>query len=213
MAQPLAGNFELSPDQERNFEIVVREPGFVLIQLGWNVTGNGLLVKLEVAEDDPTLIKGLENVGAPLVLLEEELTEPTGEYRVPVGDAYIDLKLRVVLRNKTPDPTDGSVSVFFQRMPPPTVTATKTPIPTKTNTPTPTETSTMVPTATNTLEPTSTNTPRVIKITPIIRLSPIILTPPIFLPLPIIRPTATPQIPPFIITPIVIPQLPNLTYP
>ena len=174
VAQPLAGNFELAPEQERNFEVVVKEPGFVLIQLGWNVTGNGLLVKLEVAEDDPAVLKGLENEGAPLVLLEEELTEPTGEYRVPVGDAYIDVTLRVVLRNDTPDPTNGSVSVFFQRMPPATATATKTntPTPTRTATPAPTATEIPPPAATNT--PTPTNTARVIKITPIIRLTPLL---------------------------------------
>ncbi|MCH7652514.1 MAG: hypothetical protein IIB14_02430, partial [Chloroflexi bacterium] len=192
VAQPLAGNFELAPDQERDFEIVVKEPGFVLIQLGWDVTGNGLLVKLEVAEDDPALLKELENAGAPLVLLDEELTEPTGEYRVAVGDAYIDLKLRVVLRNDTPDPTNGSVSVFFQRMPPATATATKTntPTPTTTATPTLTATATPSPTATNTPKPT--NTPRVIKITPIIRLSPILKFTPIIDGGPVILPALIP---------------------
>jgi hypothetical protein len=219
VAQPLAGNFELAPEQERNFEVVVEEPGFVLIQLGWDVTGNGLLVKLEVAEDDPAVARKLKSAGAPLVLLEEELTEPTGEYRVLVGEDYVDVKLRVLLRNDTPDPTDGSVSVFFQRMPPATATATMTPIPTVTNTPVSTSTATPVPTATDTPVPTATDTPvPTATDTPVPTATNTPVPTPTNTPAPTATNTPVIKLTPIILTPIfgitfVIPSLPSFSFP
>ena len=40
-ASPLAGAMELSPQQERSFEIIVEEPGLLILQVQWDVTGNG----------------------------------------------------------------------------------------------------------------------------------------------------------------------------
>lgn len=159
--EPLLARFELQPRVERSFEVVVNEPGLVVMKVRWNVTGNGLRVVLEVAETSSAFLDELKRAGLPTLLFEKEMTTPEEEFAVPVAQAYTGHSMRVRLVNETDSATSGELQVSFQQQPTPVPVAssTPTPVPTRTPTPLPTATPIPAPTATPTPAPTATPTP------------------------------------------------------
>ncbi len=154
LREPLVARFDLQPRVERSFEVVVNEPGLVVMKVRWNVTGNGLRVLLEVAEISPAFLEGLARAGLPTLLFEKEMTAPEEEFAVPIAQAYAGHSLRVRLTNETDSATSGELQVSFSPQPTPTpvvstptatLVPTRTPAPTATATPAPTVTPTPLP--------------------------------------------------------------------
>ena len=165
---PLAGAMELSPQQKRSFEVIVEEPGLLILQVKWDVTGNGLQVTVAASESDQGFIQALRTAGLPTTLLDEELLIASGEYRIPLSRDYVSKALTVSLQNRTDSDTETTFSVSFQPVaaviPEPTATATATATVTATavpatQTPTPSSTVTPTPPATPTASPTAIPTP------------------------------------------------------
>lgn len=178
--QPLNGAFDFVPGKERSFDILVQEPGFLLVQVQWEVTGNGMEIRIEATDTDTEFLQELSIQGLDIILLNEDLTEPIGEYQIPIQDAFANRALHVRLRNGTPNDTNGNFSIRFLRQLPNSPTPTATVIPTLTATtvptpsPLPTVTTTPLPTAIPkpSPRPTQTATPtpkprRLLKLAPV----------------------------------------------
>lgn len=157
---PLAGEMDLSPDQTRSFEIIVDEPGLLILQVQWDVTGNGLQIKVAASESDQAFIRALEATGLPATLHDEELLVESSEFEIPIGEAYASHAMTVSFRNRTDSDTESTFSVGFRPAtaisPEPVATATAiAQIPTPVPVIAPTATATVSPTATATASPTA----------------------------------------------------------
>ncbi len=155
--QSLASLFALEPSESRKFEVVVDEPGFLVVRVLWQVTGNGLEVRIEASDSDTGFLRRLSDAGLPALLFEEDITIPERNFEAPISDDYAGGVLAITLRNATPDATEGDFRVEFRPLsavtptPEPTVTPTPaltaTPMPTVTPTPTITPAPTVTPTS------------------------------------------------------------------
>jgi hypothetical protein len=152
-ASPVTGNFQLVPSQERSFDVIVNEPGFLLVQIQWTVTGNGLVVRVEAVDTSQDFLSELSSAGLSAVLFEEDLTESEISLRIPVASQYAGHTIRITVRNATTSITQGAFTASFEPSEPVVATHTSTPALA------PTSTATLVPTATSTITPTSTTTP------------------------------------------------------
>ena len=165
--RPVSGNFMLKPSESRGFEFVVNEPGFVVIQVAWKVTGNGLEILLDVSDSDPAFLRRLLDAKLPTVLLVEDMTDSIAQFEVAISKEYAEHALRFQLRNNTSQNTDGEFNLAFKPDPsvgvvqvtptpvPPAAISTRTPTPTPTQTPT----ATTVPQAATPVPPTATSVP------------------------------------------------------
>ena len=158
---PLAGAMELSPQQQRTFEVIVEEPGLLILQVQWDVTGNGLRITIAASESDQGFIQALQTAGLPTTLLDEELLIESGEFRIRISRDYVSQSLTVSFENRTVSDTNSSFSLSFRPdtgvIPGPASTATAAAA-TQTPTPTPTPTAAATATATPTSSPTATAT-------------------------------------------------------
>jgi hypothetical protein len=92
---PLAGAMELSPQQEQSFEIIIEQPGLIILQVQWEVTGNGLQISVAASETDQTFIQELASAGLPTTLFDDELLEATGDFEIPISQDYVSHALTV----------------------------------------------------------------------------------------------------------------------
>ncbi|MCI0439827.1 MAG: hypothetical protein L0177_11955 [Chloroflexi bacterium] len=150
--QSLASLFALEPSESRRYEVIVDEPGFLVVTVQWEVTGNGLEVMIEASDSDPDFLRRLSDARQSALLHEDDITDPESNFEVPVSSDYTGGTLAITLRNATPDDTEGNFRVDF-RLP-------VTPTPSPTNTPTPAPTVTPTPTITPAPTVTPTPTPR-----------------------------------------------------
>lgn len=182
--QPVQGKFDFEPGEDRSFDILVQEPGFLLVQVQWEVTGNGLEILIQASDTDEAFLEQLSLQGLDIVLLNKDLTVPTGNYEVPIQAAFANRALHVRLRNGTLNETEGNFSIQFRKqladspaptvqptviVEPPTATATAVPTLTATSVPSPSPTLTVSPTRSPRV-PTATPTPkprRILKTVPI----------------------------------------------
>lgn len=172
---PLAGAMDLSSGQLRSFEVLVEEPGLLILQVQWDVTGNGLRVKFAASESDQAFIQTLRAAGLLTTFVDEELLIPSGEYSIPLGQAYVSKALSVSFQNKTSSDTSSTFSLSFQPAsavtPEATATAIPVLLPSATSTPSPIDSPTPSPTASATATATVTPTPaprRTLKIEPVL---------------------------------------------
>lgn len=140
------GNFDLDPDQTQSFEIVADEPGFVLIKVKWEVTGNGLHVVARLTDDDPDFLSELADIGLEPVLLDEELVEPESKnFRIDIPELLVGKPILVSLTNGTDSATTAEFEAELKLSD--EVVATSTTEPTATEVPDDTATATQEPTA------------------------------------------------------------------
>ncbi|HUF54296.1 MAG TPA: Ig-like domain-containing protein [Dehalococcoidia bacterium] len=111
---PITGTFELDSGETRAFPFTVEKAGDLTVEPRWEVTGNGLGVRVEVVDADTEFVNLLVSYGMYTKILNGELTDPAGSFSSPVDGFLAGHEMQAVFTNNTPDSTEGRFTMSYE---------------------------------------------------------------------------------------------------